>query len=87
VLGHQESIAYVTWPKSDPEKMKIESVEIPVQVNGKVRAKVHMPVGIDNEQAQRLAMSNQRVIEILEGKEVLKVVIVPGKMINLVVKQ
>ena len=46
-----------------------------------------MPVGIDNEQAHRLAMSNQRVIEILEGKEVLKVVIVPGKMINLVVKQ
>jgi leucyl-tRNA synthetase len=87
VLGHQESIAYVTWPKSDPEKMKIESVEIPVQVNGKVRAKVHMPVGIDNEQAQRLAMSNQRVIEMLEGKQVLKVVIVPGKMINLVVKQ
>jgi leucyl-tRNA synthetase len=87
VLGHQESIAYVTWPKSDPEKMKIESVEIPVQVNGKVRAKVHMPMGIDNEQAQRLAMSNQRVIEMLEGKQVLKVVIVPGKMINLVVKQ
>jgi leucyl-tRNA synthetase len=46
-----------------------------------------MPVGIDNEQAQRLAMSNQRVIEMLEGKQVLKVVIVPGKMINLVVKQ
>lgn len=86
VLGHDQSLAYVAWPKADPEKMKVDSVEIPVQVNGKVRTKIQMPVGIDNAQAQHLAMSSPRVIELLDGKELLKVVVIPGKMINLVVK-
>jgi len=86
VLGHDQSLAYVAWPKADPEKMKVDSVEIPVQVNGKVRTKIQMPVGIDNAQAQQLAMSSPRVIELLDGKELLKVVVIPGKMINLVVK-
>jgi leucyl-tRNA synthetase len=45
-----------------------------------------MPVGIGNEQAQLLAMSSPRVIELLDGKELLKVVVIPGKMINLVIK-
>jgi len=66
--------------------MKVDSVEIPVQVNGKVRTKIQMPVGIGNEQAQLLAMSSPRVIELLDGKELLKVVVIPGKMINLVIK-
>lgn len=86
VLGHDQSLAYVAWPKADPEKMKVDSVEIPVQVNGKVRTKIQMPVGIDNAQARHLAMSSPRVIELLDGKELLKVVVIPGKMINLVVK-
>ncbi|MFM7928927.1 MAG: class I tRNA ligase family protein, partial [Pirellula sp.] len=86
VLGHDQSLAYVAWPKADPEKMKVDSVEIPVQVNGKVRTKIQMPVGIDSQHAQRLAMSSQRVIELIDGKELLKVVVIPGKMINIVVK-
>ncbi|MFM8399730.1 MAG: class I tRNA ligase family protein, partial [Pirellula sp.] len=65
VLGHDHSLAYVAWPKADPEKMKVDSVEIPVQVNGKVRTKIQMPVGIDSQHAQRLAMSSQRVIELI----------------------
>lgn len=86
VLGHQGSLAYVPWPKPDLDKLKIASVEVPVQVNGKVRAKVVMPAGIDNQETERLAKSNERVAELLEGKELVKVVTVPGKMINFVIK-
>jgi leucyl-tRNA synthetase len=86
VLGHPESLAYAPWPKADPEKMKIASVEVPVQVNGKVRTKLVMPVGIDAKQTEQLAMSNPRVSELLEGQVVIKAVVVPGKMINFVIK-
>jgi leucyl-tRNA synthetase len=86
VLGHSDTLAYEPWPKADAQKMKIASIEVPVQVNGKLRARVLMPVGIDNEQTQQLAMESERVAELLVGKELLKVVIVPGKMVNFVVK-
>ena len=86
LLGHDQSLAYAPWPKADQEKLKIASLEVPVQVNGKVRAKVIMPVGIDAQEAQRLAMANERVSEILTGKELAKVVAIPGKMINFVLK-
>jgi leucyl-tRNA synthetase len=86
VLGHSDTLAYEPWPKADAQKMKIASIEVPVQVNGKLRARVLMPVGIDHKQTQQLAMESERVAELLVGKELLKVVIVPGKMVNFVVK-
>lgn len=86
VLGHDESLAYAPWPEADQEKLKIASVEVPIQVNGKVRAKIVMPVGIDNQHAQNLALNNERVAELLAGKEITKVVIIPGKMVNFVIK-
>jgi leucyl-tRNA synthetase len=86
ILGHSESLAYAQWPKADPEKMKIASLEVPVQVNGKVRTKVVMPVGIDSEEAERLAKSHPRISELLEGHTVVKAIVVPGKMVNFVIK-
>ena len=86
ILGHPDSLAYAPWPKADPEKMKIASLEVPVQVNGKVRTKVVMPVGIDSEEAERLAKSHPRISELLEGHLVVKAIVVPGKMVNFVIK-
>jgi leucyl-tRNA synthetase len=86
ILGHDDSLAYAPWPEADQEKLKIASVEVPIQVNGKVRAKIVMPVGIDNQHAQSLALDNERVAELLAGKEITKVVIIPGKMVNFVIK-
>jgi len=86
ILGNPESLAYAPWPKADPEKMKIASLEVPVQVNGKVRTKVVMPVGIGSEEAERLAKSHPRISELLEGQTVIKAVVVPGKMVNFVIK-
>lgn len=86
ILGHDDSLAYAPWPEADQEKLKIASVEVPIQVNGKVRAKIVMPVGIDKQHAQSLALNNERVAELLAGKEITKVVIIPGKMVNFVIK-
>jgi leucyl-tRNA synthetase len=86
ILGHPDSLAYAQWPQADPEKMKIASLEVPVQVNGKVRTKVVMPVGIDSEEAERLAKSHPRISELLEGHTVVKAIVVPGKMVNFVIK-
>ena len=86
ILGHDDSLAYAPWPEADQEKLKIASVEVPIQVNGKVRAKIVMPVGIDKQHAQSLALDNERVAELLAGKEITKVVIIPGKMVNFVIK-
>jgi leucyl-tRNA synthetase len=86
ILGHSESLAYAQWPKADLEKMKVASLEVPVQVNGKVRTKVVMPVGIDSEEAERLAKSHPRISELLEGHTVVKAIVVPGKMVNFVIK-
>jgi leucyl-tRNA synthetase len=86
ILGHSESLAYAQWPQADHEKMKVASLEVPVQVNGKVRTKVVMPVGIDSEEAERLARSHPRISELLEGHTVVKAIVVPGKMVNFVIK-
>jgi leucyl-tRNA synthetase len=86
ILGHSESLAYAQWPQADHEKMKVASLEVPVQVNGKVRTKVVMPVGIDSEEAERLAKSHPRISELLEGHTLVKAVVVPGKMVNFVIK-
>jgi leucyl-tRNA synthetase len=86
ILGHSESLAYAQWPQADLEKMKVASLEVPVQVNGKVRTKVVMPVGIDSEEAERLAKSHPRISELLEGHTLVKAVVVPGKMVNFVIK-
>ena len=63
-----------------------DSVEIPVQVNGKVRARIQVPVDADRDTLQSVALADEKVVELLDGKEPVKVIAVPGRMVNLVVK-
>ena len=86
ILGHQESLAYAAWPTWD-EKYLIESeIEIPVQINGKLRAKIMVPAGADAATLQSLAEANATIQPQLAGKQIVKVVAVPGRMVNFVVK-
>ena len=86
ILGHQESLAYAPWPTWD-EKYLIESeIEIPVQINGKLRAKIMVPAGADAATLQSLAEANATIQPQLAGKQIVKVVAVPGRMVNFVVK-
>ncbi len=84
-LGHTESLAFVDFPMADPAFLVDETVEIPVQVNGKVRARVHVPSGVDDAATEAAARADERIAELLDGATIRKVIVVPGKLVNFVV--
>ncbi|MBX3439841.1 MAG: class I tRNA ligase family protein, partial [Planctomycetaceae bacterium] len=86
VLGHGESLAYHAWPEYDEAKLAESEVEVPVQVNGKLRAKIMVPVNANQQAMQAIAEASEDVQKQLAGKQIVKVVAVPGRMVNFVVK-
>jgi leucyl-tRNA synthetase len=86
LLGHDKTLAYEPWPKFDAEAVREDSVEIPVQINGKLRARVSVPTGSDQAIMEQAAKDDPRIAELLEGKTIVKCVVVPGRMVNFVIK-
>jgi leucyl-tRNA synthetase len=86
LLGHKKSLAYEPWPKYDPALLVESEIEIAVQINGKVRGKVRLPAGADQEAAQKAATAEPRVAENLAGKQIVKIVYVPGRLLSFVVQ-
>ncbi len=86
LLGHPDTLAHEPWPKCLPEMLKSDTVEIPVQINGKLRGKVVCPTGADKAAIETAARGEPRIAELLAGKQVVKVVVAPGRMVNFVVK-
>jgi leucyl-tRNA synthetase len=85
-LGHDGSLAYEPWPAYDESMLVEDTIELPVQVNGKLRARITVPAGADQDEILRTALANERIAEMTEGKQVVKKIVVPGKMVNIVVK-
>jgi leucyl-tRNA synthetase len=85
-LGHTGPLFREAWPAFDSELAKEDSVEIPVQVNGKLRGHVKVRHGAGKEELERLALANEKVKTFLEGKQVVKAVVVPDRLVNIVVK-
>lgn len=85
-LGHGESIFSSGWPAADPQVAAEEEVEIPVQVNGKVRSRLRVSPGISKDELERLALADERVQKFTDGRQVVKVIVVPGRLVNLAVK-
>jgi leucyl-tRNA synthetase len=85
-LGHPTTLAYEPWPAFDEEAIREDTVEVPVQINGKLRSKILAPVDIDNAELEALARNDAKVAEHLESKQVVKVVVVRNRMVNFVVK-
>ena len=86
VLGHDKTLAREPWPTYEEAFLHEETIEIPIQVNGKLRTVVHVPTGITREELEAAARQQPKVAELLSGKTVQKVIIVPGRMVNFVVK-
>ncbi len=86
VLGHEGSIAYEPWPTWDESKLAESTITVVVQVNGKVRGKFDVPAGTDEAVLQEKAMEIPSVQKQLEGKEIKKVIVVKGKVVNIVAK-
>jgi leucyl-tRNA synthetase len=85
VLGHKDTLAYEPWPAFDPALTKSDMTEVAVQINGKVRLRLMVPADIDKAALEKLVLADERVRALLEGKQVRKVIVVPGKLVNIVV--
>jgi leucyl-tRNA synthetase len=83
-LGGSGTVSYEAWPAYDESKLVDDEIEIVVQINGKVRAKLKVPAETTREGLQDLAMEDSKVQEQIEGKTVRKVIAVPGKLVNIV---
>jgi leucyl-tRNA synthetase len=85
-LGHTTTLAYEPWPSYDESRIREKTIEVPVQVGKKVRAKIEVPADATNAQIEAAAKADERVAGILAGKEIVKVIVVPGRLVNFKVK-
>jgi leucyl-tRNA synthetase len=86
LLGHESSLAYEPWPTFDPALLADETIEVPVQVNGKLRARINVAADADRGDLELAARRDEKVAALLEGKTIVKVIVVPRKLVNFVVK-
>ena len=85
-MGHHESIANASWPTFDPDKTVDDEITIGIQVNGKLRGEITIAMDEEDEDIKQKALNNENVKKHLEGKEIIKVIIIKGKIVNIVVK-
>jgi leucyl-tRNA synthetase len=85
-LGHEGEILRAPWPVSDAALAKEDWIEIPVQINGKLRAVIKVVVDADRSTIEATALADEKVQEWLAGRQPIKIIVVPGKLVNLVVK-
>ncbi|MBQ8119334.1 MAG: leucine--tRNA ligase [Ruminococcus sp.] len=86
IFGHSESLAYEAWPTYDPAQLVEDVIEIVVQVNGKVKAKLNISADADKDTVISLAKSENNIASIIDGKTIVKEIYVPKKLVNIVVK-
>jgi leucyl-tRNA synthetase len=84
-IGEKKSIHNEAWPQYDPQKIKEETFELVIQVNGKVRATVSASAGIKEEEAKELALAQERVKIFMAGKTPRKIIFIPGRLVNIVI--
>jgi leucyl-tRNA synthetase len=85
-LGNRGPLLRLAWPTFDAALAAEEELEIPVQVNGKLRARIRVAVGTGEEEIRRRAQAEEKVIQHLNGRQIVKVVVVPQKLVNIVVR-
>ena len=86
MLGGEGLLSLAPWPAYDEDKTVDDEIEIVVQINGKIRDKMNVPADIDRAGLEAVAMESERIRELTEGKTIVKVIAVPGKLVNIVVK-
>ncbi|GLC88163.1 leucine--tRNA ligase [Lysinibacillus piscis] len=86
LLGHEETLTYAQWPTYDEAKLIDAEVEVAVQVAGKVRAKIIVAKDATQEEIEKIALADDKVQEHLAGKNIVKIIVIPGKLVNIVAK-
>jgi len=84
-LGHTQSLTYAPWPQCNTKYLVDDMVKLVVQVNGKLRDQVEVPADSDESGAMEIVLSSEKVQTWLEGKQVVKTIFVPGRLVNIVV--
>jgi len=83
-LGNKESVFTSTWPTYDPEKITAAVIEIPVQVNSKIRSRLFVAPDTEQKELEEKAKSDEKVKQYLEGKNIKKIIFVPNKILNII---
>jgi leucyl-tRNA synthetase len=84
VLGHPNTLAYEPWPAYEEALTKADEIEVPIQVNGKLRSKIHVPAVISPEALEQAAVGDGKIQSIIAGKQIRKVIVVPPrKLVNI----
>ena len=86
ILGHDKTLAYEPWPVFDEEMLAVDTLELPVQINGKLKGRITIAADATNDQILQAAKADPKVADAIEGKQMVKEIVVPNRMVNLVVK-
>jgi leucyl-tRNA synthetase len=84
-LGHQQAVVSALWPKVDATALEQDTLELVLQVNGKLRSKILVSVTASKDEIEAMALSDESVIRFIDGKPVRKIIVVPNKLVNVVV--
>ena len=85
-LGHENTLAYEPWPQHEETLAREDEVEVGVQIGGKIKARIMVPADADEEAVQAAALEHERVIAALANKTIRKVIVVKGRLVNIVVE-
>ena len=86
IYGNTESVSYVAWPTFDETKLVSDTVEIVVQLMGKVKTKLDVKKDLTSAELEQIVLADEEVKALIEGKQVMKVIVVPGRLVNIVAK-
>ncbi len=84
--GHQSSIYLQPWPRYNPEALILDEVEMVIQISGKVKERIKVPINSAKEELEQIALDNPKIMALTDGREIVKIVVVPNKLINIVIK-
>ncbi|MDD3852477.1 MAG: class I tRNA ligase family protein, partial [Syntrophomonadaceae bacterium] len=82
--GNEDSVQTRTWPKYDPQALIQDEIEVVVQISGKVKERIMVPVDSSEEELREIALNNTRIKELTNGKNIVKIIVVPNKLVNIV---
>jgi len=86
MLGEKGSLLRTPWPKYDPVLAKEEEIEIPVQINGKLRSRIVVAADASENVVRERALADEKIQAALTGKQIVKRIVIPGKLVNIVVR-
>jgi leucyl-tRNA synthetase len=85
-LGHKESLAHERWPVFDSRWLRADTVEVALQINGKLRSRIEVAAGTSEADLEAVALQEPRIEELIAGKTIVKVVVIPNRLVNIVVR-